>query len=203
QTTPATPRPTPVIQTPQAAQRPAPVIQAPRAAMEPAFDYSQEDLGLERTPGPTGNLPAAPPPSSRPVAPRAGLAPEGEDALQTNTLAELYLRQGLVDRAVEVYRAMLRVDPENDRARLRLQDLTLSAPRSLEGPANGPMRRPGVPEPAAPAARAVEATPARAARPATVSPDPQPAESPERVVRLERWLRSIRSGSADPGEIRR
>lgn len=47
----------------------------------------------------------------------------GEDALQTNTLAELYLRQGLVDRAIEVYRRMLRVDPANARARRRLQEL--------------------------------------------------------------------------------
>ncbi|HET6277677.1 MAG TPA: tetratricopeptide repeat protein [Candidatus Polarisedimenticolia bacterium] len=62
-----------------------------------------------------------PPPPAIDVA--APAWPAGGDALQTNTLAELYLRQGLVERAIEVYRAMLRVDPENEQARRRLQEL--------------------------------------------------------------------------------
>src|SRR2546426_10240090 len=49
--------------------------------------------------------------------------PSDDDALQTNTLAELYLRQGLVDRAIEVYRGMLRVDPGNQKAARRLNEL--------------------------------------------------------------------------------
>ncbi|MCI0659413.1 MAG: tetratricopeptide repeat protein, partial [Acidobacteria bacterium] len=37
----------------------------------------------------------------------------GQDALATNTLAEIYYRQGLVERAVAVYENMLRADPDN------------------------------------------------------------------------------------------
>jgi len=64
------------------------------------------------------------PASTDPVDVPAEPAPAGADALQTNTLAELYLRQGLVEKALEVYRAMLRVDPANERARQRLEDLS-------------------------------------------------------------------------------
>jgi pentatricopeptide repeat protein len=45
------------------------------------------------------------------------------DALETNTLAELYVKQGLPDRAIEVYRSMLRVEPGNAAARRRLAEL--------------------------------------------------------------------------------
>ncbi len=60
------------------------------------------------------------------ASPAPGRGPEADeepDALQTNTLAELYLRQGLVQRALEVYRAMLRLDPANERLRRRLEEL--------------------------------------------------------------------------------
>jgi len=40
-----------------------------------------------------------------------GEIPAPGDALATNTLAEIYLRQGLIDRAVAVYENMLRADP--------------------------------------------------------------------------------------------
>ena len=51
-------------------------------------------------------------------------APAEADALQTNTLAELYLRQGLVEKALEVYHSMLRVDAENEHVRRRLEELS-------------------------------------------------------------------------------
>jgi tetratricopeptide (TPR) repeat protein len=41
----------------------------------------------------------------------------------SSTLAELYLRQGLQERAVEVYRQVLAGDPGNERARVRLAAL--------------------------------------------------------------------------------
>jgi type II secretory pathway component HofQ len=43
--------------------------------------------------------------------------------LSSSTLAELYLRQGLTDRAREVYRQVLADDPSNARARAGLRDL--------------------------------------------------------------------------------
>ena len=55
------------------------------------------------------------------VAPHAAAVPQ--DALATNTLAEIYLGQGLVDRAVAVYENMLRADPDNRALRRRLLEI--------------------------------------------------------------------------------
>jgi tetratricopeptide (TPR) repeat protein len=41
----------------------------------------------------------------------------------TSTLAELYYQQGLVDRAKDVYRQLVELDPANERAGQRLRDL--------------------------------------------------------------------------------
>jgi len=124
----------------------------------------------------------------------AGTAEEAgdrDDALQTNTLAELYLRQGLVDRAVEVYRSMLRVDPNNQRAARRLADLSPPAAGD-PGAATAPGHEitTGMPAPAAPA---------RFERPAPVaapSAGPGAPRQDHRIHRLERWLERVRSGSA-------
>jgi pentatricopeptide repeat protein len=112
------------------------------------------------------------------------------DALQTNTLAELYLRQGLVDRAVEVYRSMLQVDPGNVRARRRLDDLvagavSTSAWSSAEaGPANA---SPALPETPAPA---VEEPPSPLLD--EIAPRDAARRHRDRIARLERWLSTIR-----------
>ena len=68
---------------------------------------------------------AAPPPASGPddAATRAGATP-----FSSSTLAELYFRQGLVDRAVEVYRQVLEEEPDNERARSRLAELESASP---------------------------------------------------------------------------
>ncbi len=47
--------------------------------------------------------------------------------LHSSTLAELYLRQGLTDRAREVYRQVLAEDPANERARSGLRELEAAA----------------------------------------------------------------------------
>jgi hypothetical protein len=62
------------------------------------------------------------PPSAAEVAATGAGAP-----FSSSTLAELYLRQGLVDRAVAVYRQVIDEEPGNARARSRLAE--------LEGPA--------------------------------------------------------------------
>jgi pentatricopeptide repeat protein len=56
-------------------------------------------------------------------APQSPPASEGQDALATNTLAEIYFRQGLVDRAVAVYENMLRADPDNRAVRRRITEI--------------------------------------------------------------------------------
>ena len=45
------------------------------------------------------------------------------DAIPTATLAELYVRQGLTDRAISVYLAMIEHDPTNPDIHKRLSEL--------------------------------------------------------------------------------
>ncbi len=176
---PAAPRPDVVA--------PRPVPEAPRlgltappaALKEPSFEYRPEDLEA----------------ASRPEEVRSVREP---DVLQTNTLAELYLRQGMVDKAIQVYRQMLRVDPRNDRARLRLRELspelnTPPVPAEATAPALN-RRMPGN----EPAPRPL------AHSPAPVLTSPVAAEShsgPGRraIGRLERWLRTVQTHAAPVG----
>jgi pentatricopeptide repeat protein len=127
------------------------------------------------------------PPAARPdVHDSAG---DGDDALHTNTLAELYLRQGLVDKAVEVYRSMLRVDPDNQKAARRLADLE---PAGAPPAAPAPLRSAPVierPEP-------IAASRARPAVPAMPPTGPVARAKDHRIDRLERWLERMRSGIA-------
>ncbi len=104
-----------------------------------------------------------------PPAPVAATPPAEVDALQTNTLAELYLRQGLVEKALDVYRAMLRVDPGNERARQRLRDLSDEEPSTdaIESSPTAPIPTTAAPDPIEPV---VLADPAAGAASAEVVP---------------------------------
>jgi pentatricopeptide repeat protein len=164
----------PVTPAPRPAGASRPGVMPDTAIGEPSFDYRFEDLGLP-----------APAPMAPPAAPKAPAREDGADELQTNTLAELYLRQGLVDKALEVYRAMLRFDPENARVRQRLQE--------LGGEAGMTGSRPPTPAPVAPD---VFDAPAPAAL-AGASAGP----NAERIERLRRFLRAVqvdRPGKAAP-----
>ncbi len=85
---------------------------------------------------PTSRPPAAPtpspaaaatadrlPPPARPAEPAATDGGAGAAPFSSSTLAELYLQQGMQERAVEVYRQVLAEDPGNQRARTRLAAL--------------------------------------------------------------------------------
>ena len=63
-------------------------------------------------------------------------AGQGSAPFSSSTLAELYLRQGLQERAVEVYRQVLAEDPGNEKARARLAALEASP---AAGTAPGPL----------------------------------------------------------------
>jgi tetratricopeptide (TPR) repeat protein len=78
----------------------------------------------EAPPEPVGGSRPAPPPVSSPDDAATGAAAP----LSSSTLAELYFRQGLVDRAVEVYRQVLDEEPGNERARSRLAELEKAPP---------------------------------------------------------------------------
>jgi tetratricopeptide (TPR) repeat protein len=82
---------------------------------------------------PPATLPAAAPSAPRPapeVQPdsawdvaEAAASAEKPSPFSSSTLAELYYQQGLVDRAVDVYKQLVQQDPANEKARLRLVEL--------------------------------------------------------------------------------
>jgi hypothetical protein len=187
---------------------------------DPAPDFRPEDFGAAPVSAARDvwSAPTVAAPGAWPAAPTAAEGPVADDdALQTNTLAELYLRQGLVDRAIEVYRGMLRVDPGNLKAARRLNELTPSdAP---PGEAHAVPGSGGVPVPAEriPAA-AVQPADLRAAsiaapsspRPAAAPAPPVPAPAPradgdprrDTIQRLERWLQNFSGPSARGASLR-
>ena len=88
------------------------------------------ERGPEEEAGPTG---PQPPPGST-----------AQDALATNTLAEIYLRQGLVDRAVAVYENMLRADPDNQAVRRRIAEIEGAGDARVVVPTPKPATGPSV-----------------------------------------------------------
>ena len=93
------------------------------------------------------------------------------DGINTETLAELYVRQGFIERAMDVYRCILSHEPENRDIQRRLRELEpmVLKKERVEAP---------VPPPSAP----LLSTPPAAQDPAGT------------VKRLERWLKAIQAG---------
>jgi tetratricopeptide (TPR) repeat protein len=78
----------------------------PPLPLEPLPAAREPVLSPEREPGPAPAPPAEPP------------------GLSSSTLAELYFNQGFTDQAVEVYKELLQREPENERVRARLAEIT-------------------------------------------------------------------------------
>ena len=92
-------------------------------------------MRIEEVPAPPVAAPAPPPaavapPPAAPVPPPA--APETAN-LSSSTLAELYFRQGFLDKAIEVYQQLLYREPDNERGRARLGEL-----RAMQAPSVPP-----------------------------------------------------------------
>jgi tetratricopeptide (TPR) repeat protein len=195
---------------PKTPASPGPAAMPPFRPPDPAPDYRAGDLdGAGLAVGETAVSRAGPWEADPAEVAQEHRAREGDDALQTNTLAELYLRQGLVDRAVEVYRAMLRVDPANQKAARRLADLLPGGagplPAASSSTAAMRLERP------APVAKArlEQAAAMASASPGPASPaageskaGPGERGRDERILRLERWLEGIRAGSAREASAR-
>ena len=100
---------------------PAPPQAAPVAAppAPPAASTPPPAPPTVFAPAPSG---AGAGPAAAAAAPQAP-ASEGTTPFSSSTLAELYYQQGLVERAVDVYRQLVSQDPANEKARLRLVEL--------------------------------------------------------------------------------
>jgi tetratricopeptide (TPR) repeat protein len=79
--------------------------------------------------------------AATPIQPAELIDPDRSTPFSSSTLAELYYQQGLVDRAVDVYRQLLEQEPSNERARLRLVELETSGAGPTPLPAAVPDER--------------------------------------------------------------
>jgi tetratricopeptide (TPR) repeat protein len=136
---PPAPPPAPQAPTPPAVEAmpslPPPVaVAAPAAPVEPPArerpqpatapePFVEPEAAVRTPPPPSAPLPPPPPPpvvaAPAPVPATAG----SEGGLASSTLAELYFNQGFPEKAIEVYRRLLDLEPGNDRARARLAEL--------------------------------------------------------------------------------
>ena len=121
----------------------APVFESAEAAI-PAHDVPAVDMVVEKEP--EGAPPAVTPPREE----------VSGGAFDTETLAGLYVSQGFYDKAVDVYRRMLRDRPEDVSLRQKLEEalsLQRMAPAAAAAPEPAPAQEPA---PAAEAPYAVD-----------------------------------------------
>lgn len=111
------------------AEAAAPEVTKPPVVSEPADVTSPPvaPASPETTRAPTPPEPAVPSRMSDESAPGDAETEETRSKpVSSATLAELYLQQGLLERAIEVYRELLDEEPGNDDARARVAELEAS-----------------------------------------------------------------------------
>jgi hypothetical protein len=90
-----------------------------------AAEASLIDLGeLEEPPPPTTTAPV----SASPVTERESAAPTPQAPFVTETMAELFLKQGFRDQALDVYRQLLAANPADERLQRRVAELEPAGP---------------------------------------------------------------------------
>ncbi|MCG6922556.1 MAG: tetratricopeptide repeat protein [Acidobacteria bacterium] len=156
--TPEPPPPTPEA-APPLADSPPPAVElpAPEAAPREPPEAEPSLLATERpsvVEPPAEGTPPAPVPATASLEP----ADKTGKPLSSGTLAELYFQQGLLDRAIAVYREVIAGEPGNEAARARLAEIQAEAEASVSG---GPTRPPAEVDGRASRRRVLERTIAR------------------------------------------
>jgi tetratricopeptide (TPR) repeat protein len=153
-----------------------------------AVDIKPDDTVAQKMLSALGAQPPTPEVSST-ARPAPAIAHSHADPISTPTIAEIYIRQGFLGRAMKVYRDLLQADPHNEEIRQKLVDLKHRIEASKSAPAADPPAAPNstIVDVPAPAAEAEEASAA----------DVRGAETPQTVEILTRWLDSISTRRAD------
>ncbi len=116
---------------------------------------------------------------------------EPDEPIPTLTLADVYVKQGLLDKAIKVYQDILRERPDNDKARERLHALQQSTCVSeAEAPAVEQTEDAVAMEPAAMAEDALQSA-------ADSVPIPGAIQDQSALDVLQRWLTAIKQGKAN------
>jgi Tetratricopeptide repeat len=105
---------------------PEPIVAPPRVEVPPPAPVIPRPASPVAPPLPVPAPFAAPPPPvvAAPVPPVVTTTSSSEPGeIVSPTLAELYFSQGHIDKAIEVYRKLLRGGPENERSERRLVEL--------------------------------------------------------------------------------
>jgi len=122
-----------------AREEPRAAKSAEPASAGEAADAPPASFNLPFLEGLTSAEPAAPPPASAAplpfieAEPARAAAPDANTAFVTETMAELYVRQGHHDQAIEVYRQLVQLHPDDAALAGRLKALEKSA-GSIEEP---------------------------------------------------------------------
>ncbi|HEY4486016.1 MAG TPA: hypothetical protein VI702_06850, partial [Nitrospiria bacterium] len=112
--------------------------------------------------------------------PASTSATDAPDEINTESLADLYMRQGYIDKGVGIYRRLLASDPDNQRIFQKLE----RAVELIRHPAPNPEAIP--PEPVSAAKRSQEPGGEKA-------PDRENEKS-QKIQRLQVWLDKIKKG---------
>jgi tetratricopeptide (TPR) repeat protein len=94
-----------------------------------------QSMGIESPPS-MDSVASVPPPAATPAVPETPESP----GTPTTTLAELYASQGHLDQALGVYRDILAREPDNDKVRQRVEELTMLVHAQTEAGPGTPSR---------------------------------------------------------------
>lgn len=117
------------------------------------------------------------------------------DPISTPTIAEIYIRQGFLGRAMKVYRDLLQADPRNEEIRQKLLDLK----ERIESQKATLTTAPGPSTPAAPTAVSTPLDPpvSAVAHQALSEEEQRKASVAHQLLELNRWLDLISRRKAD------